>query len=104
MEHSNSIEKAAGKDGGKVLCYRCVHGFPQIISISDNEELEHNSLMHEKKGLHRAEYTQVMVILIKLTSLQEVQEGAQSLLLLLLPHYSNVLCKINSTITSFLLR
>lgn len=66
-EHSNSIEEAAGRDGCKVPYYLCMHVFLHIISVSDNEELKHNSLMHEKKGLHRAGYTQVMAIPIKLT-------------------------------------
>lgn len=35
----------------------------RIISISDNEEFKHNSLMYEKVLL-RAGYSQVMVILI----------------------------------------
>lgn len=48
-EHSNSAEEAAGKDGCKVLYYLCVHGFLHIISISDNEELKHNSLMYERR-------------------------------------------------------
>lgn len=67
MEHSNSTEEAAGKAGCKVPYYLGVHGFPRIISITDNEELNHNLLMHKKKGLYRAGYTQVMVVLIELT-------------------------------------
>lgn len=66
-EHRSSIEDAAGKDGCKVLDYICMHEFLHIISISDDKELKYKSLMHEKKGLHRAGYTQVMVVLIKLT-------------------------------------
>lgn len=63
MEHSNSIGEAAGEDGCKVPYYLCVHGFLHIISIGDKEL----KLMHEKRSLHRAGYTQVMVMLIKLT-------------------------------------
>lgn len=41
-----------------------MHRLVHIISISDNEELKHNSLMLEKQVLLRARYGQVMVILI----------------------------------------
>lgn len=54
----------------------CLMGFLHSISITDNEELKHNSLMHEKKGLHRAGYSQAMIILMKLTLIQEAQEEA----------------------------
>lgn len=51
-------------------------GFLHSISITDYEELKHNSLMQEKKGLHRAGYSQAMIILMKLTLIQEAQEEA----------------------------
>lgn len=75
-EQGSSLEEAAGKDGSMVPNYLCVMGFLHGISITDNEELKHNSLMHEKKGLHRAGYSQAMIILMKLTLIQEAQEEA----------------------------
>lgn len=76
VEQSNSLEEAAGKDGCMVPNYLCVMGSLHGISITDNEELKHNSLMHEKKGLHGAGYSQAMIILMKLTLIQEAQEEA----------------------------
>lgn len=76
VEHDSSSLEAAGKDGWMVPNYLCVMGFLHSISITDNEELKHNSLMQEKKGLHRAGYSQAMIILMKLTLIQEAQEEA----------------------------
>lgn len=47
-EHGSSLEEAAGRDGCMVPNYPWVMGFLHSISITDNEELKHNSLMHEK--------------------------------------------------------
>lgn len=47
VEHGSSSLEKAGKDGYMVLNYLCVMGFLHSISITDNEELKHNSLMHE---------------------------------------------------------
>lgn len=97
------MEEAAGKDGCMVPNYLCVMGFLHSISITDNEELKHHSLMHEKKGLHRAGYSQAMIILMKLTLIGG-SGGSIMLPLFHATHYKNDLCKTNLTIRSFPLK